>query len=73
MWGYDGPNDLTRTRRVDFTNEELEYHIRLITTVPKSEPCAEKPPVAPYGQGRYLAEVNFLPLLFHLLSCKLVG
>ena len=51
MWGYDGPNDLTWTRRVDFTDDELEYHVRMITAIPKAEPCADKPPVAPYGEG----------------------
>ena len=60
MWGYEGPNDLNWIQRTDFSDDELESHIRSITAIPKTEPCAEKPPVAPYGEGRYLAEVNHL-------------
>ena len=59
MWGYDGPNDLTRTRRIDFSYDELEYHVRMITAIPKTEPCANKPPVAPYGEGNWLPKVSY--------------
>ena len=61
MWGYVGPQDLTRTRRVDLSDDELELHVRAITTIGKDESCAGRPPVAPYGEGKYLAEVRCLP------------
>ena len=67
MWGYDGPNDLTRTRRVDFSDDELEYHVKMITAIPKTEPCALTLLVKPYGEGNWLPKVRPFPLLFSFI------
>jgi hypothetical protein len=59
MWEYSGVLDSSRTREDKLSNDELESRVRAITSLKLMDPCAEQPPVAPYGESKGLEEVCF--------------
>jgi hypothetical protein len=59
MWQYTGAADQTRVHKEEFSTNELEATVRLLTTLTAEGPFLGEPPVAPYGESNQLPEVNF--------------
>ena len=68
MWEYEGSQDSTRIHKGDLSDEDLEKRVQGITTLKVTDPCADRPPVAPYGEGEVLPAVSLVLLVLSLSS-----
>ena len=66
MWQYEGAHDASRMSPDELSKNELDTHVRSITSIKATDPCNLDCPVTPYGADNPLLEVSLA--FMYLLS-----
>ena len=60
MWRYEGPLDATRMSNVELSPNELDAHVKYITSIKADEVIDFNSSVAPFGLENALPAVNII-------------
>ena len=68
MWRYEGPLDATRMSNVELSPNELDAHVKYITSIKADEVIDFNSSIAPFGLENALPEVSIIDCTIFLTS-----